>query len=107
MMQKILGGTFGVCALIFLDDVIVFSKTYAEHLQHVERVLAAMDEAGLTVSLEKSRFGATKMRYLVQRWCETFEGQGGGVVQVVTSHVKRDAEEMVRNSAVLWWVYKK
>lgn len=39
----------------FLDDVIICSQTWDEHLQHLERVLVRVKEAGLTLHLKKMR----------------------------------------------------
>ena len=43
----ILHGTVNF-ALAYLDDVLVFSCTAAEHLEHVEIILKQLQDAGLT-----------------------------------------------------------
>ena len=39
--------------LIYLDDVIVYSKTEEEHVGHVDRVLRLLRDAGVTLRLPK------------------------------------------------------
>lgn len=40
-------------ALVYLEDIIVFSATVQEHLQHLATVLEFLDNAGMTMKLEK------------------------------------------------------
>ena len=39
LMCQVLQGLQGTTCMVFLDDIIVFSKTWEEHLQHVREVL--------------------------------------------------------------------
>ena len=48
----------------YLNDVIIFSKTWEEHLRHVQQVLQRLDEAGLTVKMSKCQFGMARCVYL-------------------------------------------
>jgi len=50
--------------LIYVDDIIVFSKTFEEHLIHLECVFQKIKEAGLTLKPSKCRFAAKKVTYL-------------------------------------------
>jgi hypothetical protein len=42
--------------LVYLDDIIVFSKTPAEHMAHLDAVLHRLYRAGLTLNLNKCHF---------------------------------------------------
>ena len=44
------------CAKVFIDDVLVHSDSFEEHLGHVERVLRCLWECGLRAHPEKSSF---------------------------------------------------
>ena len=58
---------FGVkwqSCLIYLDDVIVYSKTEKEHIGPVDHVLRLLREAGVTLRLPKCRFFRTTVEYL-------------------------------------------
>ncbi|KAE8250222.1 hypothetical protein A4X03_0g6494, partial [Tilletia caries] len=55
-MDRILGAARWQFALAYLDDVVVYSNTFEEHLVHLDTVLAALERAGLTISPAKCRF---------------------------------------------------
>ena len=42
--------------LVYLDDVIIFSNSVEEHIQHVDEILFALSEAGVTLKISKCRF---------------------------------------------------
>ena len=50
--------------LVFLDDLIVFSKTLEEHEARLMKVLGRLGEFGLKLSPEKCSFFQTSVRYL-------------------------------------------
>ena len=50
--------------LIYLDDVIVFSKDAETHLRHVEEVLRLQRRTGVTLKLRKFSFFQPKVDYL-------------------------------------------
>ena len=57
LMEKVLKkrGCLGKFAEVHIDDIIIFSCTWEEHLFHLREVLLCLREAGLTASIEKSR----------------------------------------------------
>ena len=42
--------------LAYLDDILIFSKNYKEHVQYVNTVLARLRDAGLQLDIAKSEF---------------------------------------------------
>ncbi|CAF1516686.1 unnamed protein product [Rotaria magnacalcarata] len=64
LMDLVLGGLKWTCALVYLDDIIVYSSTFSSHLQHLESVLQRIQASGLTLHLSKCQFCKTKLRYL-------------------------------------------
>jgi len=42
--------------VVYLDDILIYSKTYEEHVQQVHKVLTALQEAKLSVNPAKSYF---------------------------------------------------
>ncbi len=48
----------------YIDDVIVFSGSWDDHLVNVERVVKCLGEAGLKLKLRKCEFGRKFMSYL-------------------------------------------
>ncbi len=52
---------------IFMDDVLIFSKSFEEHINHVKQVLQILKEKGAKVNFEKSKFGVEEVTFLGQR----------------------------------------
>ncbi|KAL5021393.1 hypothetical protein ScPMuIL_000548, partial [Solemya velum] len=50
--------------LIYLDDLIIFSNSYEEHLERLEMVLNRLREYGLKLSPKKCSLFQTKVKYL-------------------------------------------
>lgn len=50
--------------LVYMDDVLIKCKTFAEGLQILDKVLAALTEAGFTVNAKKCSFFKTSIEYL-------------------------------------------
>jgi hypothetical protein len=48
----------------FLGDLVVYSKSLAEHASHLNLVLSRLQEAGLTLNSEKVTLAARKNKYL-------------------------------------------
>ena len=51
-------------AIAYLDDIIIFSKTEEEHLQHLEIIFQRLHEAGLKLKWSKCRFMKLHIEYL-------------------------------------------
>jgi transposase InsO family protein len=50
--------------IIYLDDILVYSKTLEEHQQHVRQVLQRLREYGLYAKLEKCQFHQEQVEFL-------------------------------------------
>ena len=48
----------------YLDDIIIFSKTEEEHLQHLEEIFDRLKKAGLKLKLQKCSFFKKHIQYL-------------------------------------------
>ena len=64
IMNSILAEHIGKICLVYIDDIIIFSKTELEHQQHVETILEAIHKAGMTLKLSKCEFGKEKVQLL-------------------------------------------
>ena len=53
-----------IAALIYLDDILVYSKTEEEHYELLERVLQRLKEADLKAKLSKCHFFKDELNYL-------------------------------------------
>jgi len=62
LMDEVLAGLPFV--FIYMDDVLVASRNHAEHYQHLQEVLARLQEHGLVLNGEKCVLGASQVEYL-------------------------------------------
>ena len=49
---------------IHVDDIVIYSNSWSEHLKRLEAVFCRLAAANLTVNLAKSDFGHAKVIYL-------------------------------------------
>lgn len=56
-MDKILLGLIGTIYFIYIDDIVIYSRTTDEHARHVQLVLDRIVAAGLTLKFSKCHFG--------------------------------------------------
>ena len=63
MMDQILIGCIGYAAA-YLDDVIIHSNTWEDHICHITEVLRKLKEAGLTIRPKKCQFCMERCSYL-------------------------------------------
>ena len=52
------------CAAVYIDDIVIFSNNWKDHINHLARVFTCFREAHLTAKLSKCSFGLTKLQYL-------------------------------------------
>ena len=56
LMQTILAGLEWKSCYVYIDDILVFSKTWEEHLAHLQEVFDRLHKAGLTLKPIKCSF---------------------------------------------------
>jgi hypothetical protein len=56
-MDKILGQYKWQIALVYIDDVIIYSKDSDSHVKDIEKVLSQVGKAGITLSPKKCHIG--------------------------------------------------
>ena len=55
---------FDITVIVYLDDVLVFSRNPSQHEKHVREVLKAFFKAGLYAKLSKCLFTVTRISFL-------------------------------------------
>jgi hypothetical protein len=63
-INSVLHEYLDVFCTAYMDDILVYSETYEEHVQHVRKVLTKLLENGLYVSLEKCEFHVQEVNFL-------------------------------------------
>ena len=64
LMELVLHGLTYDIVLVYIDDIIVFGRTFEEHLKHLELVLAKVEEANLKISPSKCRLFQKSIKFL-------------------------------------------
>jgi hypothetical protein len=49
---------------VYMDDILIFNRTWEEHMQHIQRVLSTLRQHKLYANLEKYSFGMNMVQYL-------------------------------------------
>src|SRR6266852_3740813 len=57
VMQEVLAPYLWVFMLVYIDDIVVYSRTFEDHLKHVELVLKAVANSKITLSPPKCHLG--------------------------------------------------
>lgn len=64
LMSIVLTGLTGIDCFVYLDDIIIYSKTIPEHLTKLRRVFERLRSSGLRLKPSKCEFLRTSVRYL-------------------------------------------
>ena len=64
LMECVLAGLSGAHCLVYLDDIIVFSTTFEDHLQRLASVFDRLRTAGLKLKPKKCHFAKQQITYL-------------------------------------------
>jgi len=51
-------------AFVYIDDILIASKTFDEHFVHLEKIFERLDQFGLTIKPNKCIFGVGKLDFL-------------------------------------------
>ena len=49
---------------VYIDDIIVFSQSWEQHLKHLGEVFSRLRQTGLTLKVAKCQFGLGEAKYL-------------------------------------------
>jgi len=55
-MNRLFFDLIGVCVFVYIDDLVIFSNSFEQHLLHLEKVFKILAENGLKVNFEKCSF---------------------------------------------------
>ena len=64
LMEEVLGDYNMTICVIYLDDLIIFSSSFEEHLRHLDMVLTRLREKNLKLSPEKCYFIQERVNFL-------------------------------------------
>ena len=64
LMDRVLNGLSFRSTLCYLDDVLIFSETFEQHMQDLQEVFSRFSQAGLKLSSQKCKFVQRKCLFL-------------------------------------------
>ena len=93
LMDKVLRGTEKFTG-VYLDDILIHSQSWSDHLEHVREVLHRLSPSGLTLKLTKCILGTAKCEYLGHRigkcGVSPLESKVIAVHEITRPHAKKD-----------------
>jgi hypothetical protein len=67
IMNDTLAAWLWIFVLVYIDNIVTFSKTFEDHLQHLDTVLGAIEDAGITLAPEKCHLAYQSLCLLGQK----------------------------------------
>lgn len=64
LMEMVLRGLPWKTCLVYLDDVLIYSRSFSEHLQHLEEILSRLQSSGLKLNPSKCCFARDQVQFL-------------------------------------------
>jgi transposase InsO family protein len=63
-LKLVLGEGIESFIVFYVDDLLLFSPTFEEHLRHIDIVIGKLTKAGFTINAAKCRFCQTEVKFL-------------------------------------------
>ena len=96
MMKIILNDLLGATCLAFIDDVIIHSKDFDQHVLDCAKVLGRLKEAGLKIKGKKCVFGSKSIEFLGHTVSEKGIQPSVKKVEVITKMIPpKDVNELM------------
>lgn len=106
-MDKVIPHQLHGWGFVYLDDLLIISRTFEDHLSHLSEVSSRLRQANLTINVDKSKFCLTYTKYL------GYVVGGGrlqvdpGKVEAITSFpVPKTTRQIRRFLGMLGWYAK-
>jgi hypothetical protein len=64
LMNEVLHSFIGKFVVVYFDDILIYSKSLDEHIEHLRAVFGALSEARLFANLEKCTFCTNRVAFL-------------------------------------------
>ncbi len=64
LMNYVLYDYLNNFVIVYLNDILVYSDTFDEHINHLKKIFTKLREANLIIKLKKCKFGQRKIKFL-------------------------------------------
>ena len=64
VMNLILAPLLRKCVVVFIDDILIYSKSWEDHLLHIQEVLSILQQNSFHVKMSKCLFAKQQLSYL-------------------------------------------
>ncbi|RXN17379.1 Retrovirus-related Pol poly from transposon [Labeo rohita] len=64
LMEKVLAELRGKFCFVYIDDIIIYSRTLDEHIHHLNKILQRLTQANLTLNMKKCHFFKQQLKFL-------------------------------------------
>ena len=64
LMNHVLREYLYELAVVYIDDILIYSKTFEEHMEYVEKIFRKLKEEGLMIKLKKCKFCEPNIEFL-------------------------------------------
>lgn len=103
-MTKTLGDALYKYVLVWADDIIIFSKSMEEHIEHLRDVLEKLDRNGFCIARSKIELGKSEVKWLGYRIsAEGVRPDDDKVEQLLSMRMPSSIKEL--RSALGMWTY--
>ena len=107
LSDKIIGLEMEPHAFSYLDDIIIVSNTFEEHMNWLEHVLTRIKDAGLTINREKSEFCRSAVKFLgvlVNR--DSFKPDPDKIAPILEYPMPKNLKQLRRFQGMASWYRK-
>ena len=66
-MQNVLAPFLWIFALVYINNIVIFSLTFEDHISHLNQVFKAIEKSGVTLTVTKCHFGYQSLLFLGQK----------------------------------------
>ena len=107
VMSEVLRGINWKCAIIYVDDIIVFSNSFDDHLHNLSLVFDRLRRSGLKLKPEKCKFAVKSVKYLGHVFSKDGIQVDTDKIKVVETYPVPKTQKDVRSFLGLCNYYKK
>ena len=107
LLSHVLRGIPWSTCLAYIDDIIIFSNSFEEHLEHLELIFDRLRQANLTLKPSKCVFAASEVIYLGHKFSTTGIKVDESKINTVTQFPIPKTQKNVRSFLGLCNYYRK